>query len=278
MMKEWTRYSWAKLSITTNHVSLVALSFLFYNFQRSSYQILSAYIAAVICEIILFKLTKRYPKDKISNRVFSAITESAGLLLLIRSLDDNYYIWGSIIAVSSKYFLLDKQGRHIFNPTNLAIVATIAFSDFGTITMRPDEFNYHSFPVLHVLFFGVAAAVLAKVAIIPMTYLATFAVFGLVFSGVGNLGNFVDIVGPEIGATGLIFIFLMITDPATCPRTMWGRVIFAVAVASLTFLGRTYTLAFANYISLFAVYTLYGGVKFVRDLKVIEKSPVLAPK
>jgi Na+-translocating ferredoxin:NAD+ oxidoreductase RnfD subunit len=253
------RYFYAKLSLTSSHISLVLISFIFYNFQRSYYQVYSAFIAAAIAEVICFKIFDRYKGDTYTNRIFSAIAESAGLLVLIRSLSPNYYAIGSIIAVVSKYIFRRSDGRHIFNPTNFIIVVSIAFAEAGTFQVRADEFSYNLYPIMHVLFFGLTATILAKIWIIPLTYILSYVALAfLVGFGTTTYGNFVDIIGPEIGATGLIFIFLMITDPATSPRTQIGKIIFAASVAILGFIGRTQIIIYSNFIALFICYLVYN--------------------
>lgn len=251
------RYYLAKFCLTTSHISLVFISFAFYNFQRSSYQIVMAYIAAIITEVILFKLTKKYQDQKVLNRVTSAIAESAGLIVLIRSIDPHYYAIASMIAVASKYIFVNRNNKHLFNPTNFAIIMTVAFAPQGIFQIRTDEFNYNLYPILHVLFFGLSATLLAKVSSISFSYILTFILISSVFQGHFNYTNWIDILGPEIGAAGLIFIFLMITDPVTSPRSKKGRIIFGSTLAIMTFYGRTQQVIYSNYISLFICYLAY---------------------
>lgn len=256
------RPRFAKLCLTTSHVSLVFISFFFYNFQRSPYQILTAYLGGIAVELILNYSTNRY-KDRPFDRILTAASEAAGMLVLIRSLVPNYYLFGTAIAVASKYIFLNKEKRHLFNPTNFAIVMTLAFASNDTIYLAVDEFSYNLYPIFHVVFIGTIATILGRVWIMPLTYILTYVLIALVFQGHGHLGNFVDIIGPELGATGLIFIFLMITDPATAPKTYYGRMAFAFSVVVLTFTMRWHHIAYANYISLFIMYCCYGVLQLL---------------
>ncbi len=261
----------AKLLLFISTISLIIVSFFFYNFPRSIYQISTAYLSAIAMELLLFYTTSRYKNDTLTNRCLSACTEVGGLILLVRSLSPNYYAISAALAVASKYFFTKPNGQHLFNPSNFAIIMTIAFFPISSTYIRPDPFNYNIYPILHVLSFGLVITSLAKVTVIPISYLLTYIIIALFYQGPAYLGGFFDIIGPELGATGLIFIWLMITDPATSPKSTVGRIFFAASVAVLGFAGRLHNVVYANFIALFTTYLLYN-IKLVAFGYAVNKS------
>ena len=73
---------------------------------------------------------------------------------------------------------------------------------------------------------------------IPMTYIATFAVFMILF---GGKGFDVEYVLAQILGGGLILgAFFMATDYVTCPITKFGQIIFGVCLGALTGLFRVF--------------------------------------
>ncbi len=253
---------YAKLALFLSHFTLVAISYFYYNFQRSLFQIFSCYAAAVIAELILNKVTNRY-NDRILDRVLSSLAEAAGLLVLIRSQLEYYYIIAAIVAVASKYFILSRDGRHLYNPTNFAIIVSLALMPEYTLYLAPDEFTFSFYPILHVLTFGIFAATLGRTISTSISYILCGFIVALLAANHLGMGNFVDIIGPEIGATSLIFIFLMITDPAVAPRSKRGQVLFGAVLFLVNFYLRYEEAVFSHYLALFFVSVLLAIYKFL---------------
>ena len=157
-----------------------------------------------------------------------------------------YFVLVSLLAMLSKY-LLRRNGRHIFNPSNIALA-------WGLLLVGPSHvFSEHLWwaplggPVLisMAVILGGAWWVLRQVKMIPMAaaFVATFSVIIAVFAVSGRHyyatwhdgpvgGSFYWLtiaLSPEL----LIFAFFMITDPQTSPRSPRGRIIYAVATAVL---------------------------------------------
>lgn len=149
-----------------------------------------------------------------------------------------------LLSLLPKY-LLRRNGRHIFNPSNIGLA-------WGLLLIGPSYvFSEHLWwgplgaPVLIAMAVIVAGGfwVLRQVKMIPMVsaFLATF----LLLIGIGALsgrsyyavwhdgpvgGSFYWLtiaLSPEL----LVFVFFMITDPQTAPKSPLGRIIYAVATA-----------------------------------------------
>jgi hypothetical protein len=116
-------------------------------------------------------------------------------------------------AVGSKV-LLRRNGRHIFNPSAFGLsVAGLLFT-FGGLFQR-----MNAAPNISEL---VVLLALLPQARFPIALVSVGALIGL--AEAGNWSNVVDVVR----APTLLAIALLVTDPATIPRTPFGRLLFGV--------------------------------------------------
>ena len=156
-----------------------------------------------------------------------------------------YFLLAAMLALASKYLIRTADGRHLFNPSNLGLVWTLLI--IGPL---------HVFP--QYLYWGpVGAPVAAALAVIALgaiwivgsvrmfamavsfwttlaALVAVFAIGGRSFVAVWHSGPvgggayWLDIcASPEL----LIFVFFMMSDPKTTPRTRLGRVIYGAGTA-----------------------------------------------
>ena len=148
--------------------------------------------------------------------------------------------------MASKY-LIQFRGRHIFNPSNFALV--LAFVILGSSRVEPLQFWWGPMTpaLLIVLLVIVAGAllVLSRVGMLAVavifwftfaTALGILALSGHAFTANWHLGPVADyyfwkvlILSPEV----FIFLAFMITDPRTAPETPRGRRIYALAIGLL---------------------------------------------
>lgn len=241
-----------------SHLLLCLISILFYNFQRSILQILLGYIAALITEFLFFKFSDKYKGRSLADRMFSAATEAAGLIILVKSGHLFYYAIASSMAVSSKYIFRIDEKNHLYNPTNFAIVTGLCFFPQGSFNLLPDEFTLSLYPIIHVTLFGLLAIWRGGTWPVTLGYVATLFAFSLGGSLFFKQSFFYWFM-PEIGAAGLIYIFLMITDPRTTPKSWQSMLVFGITVALLKILLKYNQILYPNYIALFTV-TLVRGL------------------
>ena len=123
-----------------SHLTLLIVSIFYFNLARSPFQIVTAYAAAILVELALHRMTGKTKHRSAWDVIFSAATEAAGLLILVKLPNPYAYAMMSAVAVASKYFLRIDEKRHAFNPTNFAIVAALIFTPNELIEIRPDEF------------------------------------------------------------------------------------------------------------------------------------------
>jgi TPR repeat protein len=135
-------------------------------------------------------------------------------------------------ALGKEFITWTRDGRrtHIFNPSvfGQAIVALILIFTGATRTFTMGEeiaTSFESLPHIFLLLFALGLIVQYMFAVTLMTFAATatLCLLNLIYSGVTDTYYF---VGLNVGATIFLGLHLLVTDPATSPKTNTGRVIF----------------------------------------------------
>lgn len=156
----------------------------------------------------------------------SALISGLSLCLLLRTNGELLAVTGAALAVFGK-FLVRVRGKHVFNPTNFAIVALLLT---GEAWVSPGQWGSAAF-------FGFLLACLGGLVVnraarsdVTLAFLAVYA--GLVVGRSLWLGEpmAIPLHRLENGAL-LIFAFFMISDPRTTPDSRPGRIVFAALVA-----------------------------------------------
>jgi Na+-transporting NADH:ubiquinone oxidoreductase subunit NqrB len=157
----------------------------------------------------------------------SPLISGLSLCLLLRTDDFGVALLAAIVAVASK-FLLRLNGKHIFNPTNIAIAALMALT--GRVWVSPGQWG-------NVAFFAFLMACLGGLVVnrasrSDVTYAFIGFYMTLVFGRSLWLGEPLTIPTHRLenGAL-LLFTFFMISDPRTTPNSRAGRILFAFLVA-----------------------------------------------
>lgn len=241
-----------------SHLFLFLISYFVIGIFRSPEQVLYGYISAFIVELLLFYSTNKYKDKSIWDRLFSAATEAAGLIILVRSADPYFYAVTSALAVSSKYFLRWNDKNHLFNPTNFAICLSMCIFEKTSFNLLADEYSVSLYPMIHVFIFGMFAIYLGKTWPVTLSYILTILVFSLIML-VDHKGGFLYWFAPEVGAIGLIFMFLMITDPKTTPNSLSGMLFYGFMVAVFKIIFKAQEIIYPQYLALFIV-TFSRGV------------------
>jgi Na+-transporting NADH:ubiquinone oxidoreductase subunit NqrB len=157
----------------------------------------------------------------------SAAISGLSLSLLLRSESLMLLIAGAVIAVASK-FVIRIRGKHIFNPTNIAIVALMLLSKH--VWVSPGQWG-------NVAFFGfliacIGGLVVNRAARSDVTYAFIVAWSALVIGRSLWVGEPLTIPFHRLESGALLlFTFFMISDPKTTPDSRAGRILFASIVA-----------------------------------------------
>jgi enediyne biosynthesis protein E5 len=166
----------------------------------------------------------------------SALISALSLCLLLRTSDLRVAALASVIAIGSK-FAIRVRGKHVFNPTNLALIAVIALT--GRAWVSPAQWGNFAFFAFLMACIGLLVVHRAARSDVTLAFLAAYA--ALLFARAHWLGQraAVPLHQLENGAL-LLFAFFMISDPRTTPDSRAGRVLFGTLVAigalSVTFL------------------------------------------
>lgn len=163
----------------------------------------------------------------------SALITGLGLSLLLRSNELWVLVLAAFIAISSK-FLLKLNGKHIFNPANIGIVAAIALT--GNAWVSPGQWGSDYMYPVSILIAGIIVCLQVKRAQTGLIFL--LVLFTLEFAKrYIYLGWPADLVLHRFSSGSLlVYALFMITDPMTTPNHPVARVIWATVLATGTFL------------------------------------------
>jgi enediyne biosynthesis protein E5 len=159
----------------------------------------------------------------------SALITSFSLSLLLRTDALWLYAVAAIIAIGSKFFVRI-DGKHVFNPATIAIVALV----FGTgrAWVTPGQWGAELWFAALLGFLGIMVLQRARRGDVTLFFLAAHG--GLLVARALYLGDPLAIPLHQLESGSLLlFAFFMISDPKTIPDSRLGRLIFAVAVAGL---------------------------------------------
>lgn len=164
----------------------------------------------------------------------SPLITALGLSLLLRTDHITTMAFAASIAISSK-FLLKTNNKHFFNPANLGIIAALTFTNDAWVS--PGQWGdeiWYAF-----IFIGAGGMVLKRVGRWDTTgmFLASYALL----EAIRNLylGWTWDVWAHRMmSGSLLLFALFMVTDPRSIPNARPARLIWALAIAILTFVLR----------------------------------------
>lgn len=171
------------------------------------------------------------------NAIPSVIISSFGLSLLLKT----NFVWvaalAAFISIASK-FLIRIKGKHIFNPSALAIVSSIVLT--GKAWFSPGQWGSSAVILFGVCCLGIIVTTRVQKLDTSLAFLITFAAL-LFIRQIVYLGWPLDFFVQSI-STGslLLFSFFMITDPKTTPDHFTARIIWSVLVAVVAFYVATF--------------------------------------
>lgn len=180
----------------------------------------------------------------------SALITGLGLCLLLRANTPLTMVLAGSCAIASK-FLFRYQGKHWFNPANFGMIAALTLTSDAWVS--PGQWGTDWWYIL--LFLGAGGLVLQQVGRwdTSATFLAAYA--GLEGMRSIWLGWSWDVYSHQLMSGGLLlFALFMLTDPRSIPNAPQGRIIWAVALAGLTFvLQHQFFLSTAMFWALFSL-------------------------
>jgi hypothetical protein len=252
--------------LTGHHIIVVATSMIFLGLQRSWAQLVSCYLVAIFTEWWFYLQNPRRSERPWWDISFSAIAAASGLLLLVRSHGDWFYAPLAFLAIGCKYWFPNPFSRgHVFNPTNFAICMGLAFMPKEYLDLRADEYSCTLIIPIFTTFMGLAAVSLAGVWRVTLSYFAGWTVLSWLGAKLTD-ESFYYFWGPEVGAIGLIYMFLMISDPQSTPKGPWAQFLYGASIALILLIFRLFEIFFANFWALFIVCTVRGVFLYFKAL------------
>ncbi|MGZ3459075.1 MAG: RnfABCDGE type electron transport complex subunit D [Archangium sp.] len=161
----------------------------------------------------------------------SPLITSLGLALLLRT--DAFWVgpFAAAVAISGK-FVLRVRGKHLFNPTNLGLVAAMLLTPHAWCS--PSQWGHSAALLGWFAAFGLAVAHRSFRSDVSVAFLGAWVL--LKAARIFYLGAPWASLQHQLSAGGLIlFTFFMISDPKTTPDHRAGRVLYALCVAALAF-------------------------------------------
>lgn len=230
-----------------------------FGFLESWGRTMLAILTSIAVELVLGKLfTGKIP------HLASAYVSGISVGMLVRSPEIWPYALCSAISITSKY-LIRVDGRHIWNPSNLGIVAMLVLAA-DTVAGLSVQWGNTFLPMVTVWIFGAVIINTLGRFHITLTYVVSFLVFAALRSAVTG-HPFLAEAAPITGPMYQLYIFFMITDPKTTVRTRQGQMLTVVAVAALEAVMRLMQFVHAPYYALFIVGPIANLIEIAADRK-----------
>ncbi len=158
----------------------------------------------------------------------SAAISALSLALLFRSDEPALLPIAAAIAVGSK-FLIRVRGKHVFNPTNFALVILMLCSRH--VWVSPGQWGSVAFFAFLIVCVGGLVVNRAARADVTWAFMAAWVLVLVARSLWLGEPMTIPIHRLESGSL-LLFTFFMISDPKTTPDSRIGRIAFAAIVAA----------------------------------------------
>jgi Na+-transporting NADH:ubiquinone oxidoreductase subunit NqrB len=214
------------------HVQLAALStlVLLSNFWSDFGSGLPSFAAAAAGTLLAQAVFARMHGQPVEWR--SALITAFSLALLLRAPTPLWHLAAGFAAMSAK-FLIRVNGKHLFNPANIAVVGAILL--FEAPWISPGQWGQVAWVMGMIVVFAALVLGRAKRLDIALAFLLSYA--GLLLARALYLGDPLQIPLHQLQSGALlIFTGFMITDPRSTADHRAGRIAFAVAVAGVAVL------------------------------------------
>ncbi|MEM7250340.1 MAG: RnfABCDGE type electron transport complex subunit D [Pseudomonadota bacterium] len=160
----------------------------------------------------------------------SALISIISLCLLLRTADPLIAALAASLAIASK-FVLTWRGKHVFNPTNFALLVCVVA--FEGAWIAPAQWG-------NTMLFGLALAGVGLIVVTRASRIDVTAAFlgcyaAALLARAWWLGDPLPVaLHPLTNGAVWLFAFFMISDPRSTPDSRLGRLLFACAAAGVT--------------------------------------------
>jgi Na+-transporting NADH:ubiquinone oxidoreductase subunit NqrB len=158
----------------------------------------------------------------------SALISALSLCLLLRTNSDALACLAAVIAIAGK-FVIRVRGKHVFNPTNSAIIAMLLLT--RQVWVSPGQWGTAAFFAFLMACAGSLVVTRAARSDVTLAFIACYA--ALVVGRSLYVGEPLTIPFHRLESGAfLLFSFFMISDPKTTPDSRAARILFAALVAA----------------------------------------------
>jgi len=242
--------------------------------------VLVAYATEILLELVESWRLGRSPRFlggfvKLVDFLLSAHITGLAVAMLLYANDRLLPVaFAAATAIGSKYlFRVGTNGasRHVFNPSNLGITATLlAFAWVGIA--QPYMFTENlpggwawALPALIVCSGSFLNTVFTRRVPLILAWLGGFVLQAAIRHFVfGNL--FLPSLNPMTGVAFLLFTFYMVTDPATTPVTRRGQIAFGLSMAAAYGILMAFHVVFGLFFGLSLVCAGRGAILYLKAL------------
>jgi Na+-transporting NADH:ubiquinone oxidoreductase subunit NqrB len=234
---------------------------------------------AMLCEAIFSRfMLGRWPVS-----LLSAYISGNSLALLLKP--QSGLIWpfamGAAISIGSKY-VLRFRGRHLWNPTNFGVSILLLLAA-PKLAILSHEWGNALYTNLVIWGIGLLVVARAHLLHVTVTYALSFCAFAALRSAISG-APYVTEIAPLTGPMYQLFVFFMITDPATSLSARRARILVAVIIAvveaglrSANDLGMAWAAPFAPAPAFYALFTVGPVALIIQQLRKAPPEPAPAP-
>ena len=222
-----------------------------------------AIVTAFALEVALsYFTTGRFP------HLASAYITGISVGIIVRSPYPSLYALCSILSISSKY-ALRVRGRHLWNPSNLGI-SILLFLIPESISPLSLEWGNDRWVPMIILGFGFLILFTLGRLHVTLTYVVAFSALSIVRS-ILTERPLESEMGLLTAPSYLLFMFFMITDPKTTPRTWPRQIAVTVLVAVVETILRLFENVHAPYYALFIVFPITNLLEIWWDARCAKQ-------
>jgi enediyne biosynthesis protein E5 len=197
---------------------------------------ITSIVTQFLCELAFGKSNNNF-FTSFKKSIPSVLISSFGLSLLLKTNLLWVAVFAAFVSILSKY-IIRINGKHIFNPSALGIVAAILLT--GKAWVNAGQWGSGIVIVFAVLCFGFIVVTRVQNLSASLSFLGVFA--GLLFMRqIIYLGWPIDHFIQSL-STGslLLFSFFMVTDPKTTPNHNIAKILWCTAIAAVAFYFATF--------------------------------------
>lgn len=222
-------------------------------FEVSWFQIAAAVLTACLLDAAL-----SYRQAGILLVPASALISGLSLGLLLRAPELWPFVLAGAVTVLAKHFIR-VRGRHVFNPSNFGLVVALALP-WAQGRVTPGQWGDSWVMLFLILNLGFFIIYRVRRLHLVAAFAVSFAAFGLARSAL-ELSSVYSVYASMVSGAFLLFTFFMITDPMTSPGTASGRVLYAVVVAAVDAVLRSFGTPYSVFLALVVVCAGYALIR-----------------